>query len=129
MRTLFCLLRRPVVQQQYGRLEINFSLKKPKTPYKTLAVQECFYSAGPLSTETTEIHRVSIGVGGLFCLSTFDFFFNDTTIYYAPLKIQNLRLHLENMSVQCALEDSVSFEPLSGVTSIFFDDKSFQVSD
>ena len=49
-----------MVQQQYGRLEINFSLKKPKTPYKTLAVQECFYSAGPLSTETTEIHRVSI---------------------------------------------------------------------
>ena len=49
-----------MVQQQYGRLEINFSLKKPKTPYKTLAVQECFYSAGPLSTETTEIHRVSV---------------------------------------------------------------------
>ena len=49
-----------MVQQQYGRLEINFSLKKPKTPYKTLAVQECFYTAGPLSTETTEIHRVSI---------------------------------------------------------------------
>ena len=59
---LFCLLRRPVVQQQYGRLEINFSLKKPKPPYKALAVQECFYSAGPLSTETTEIHRVSINV-------------------------------------------------------------------
>ena len=32
------------------------------------------------------------------------------------------------MAVSCVLEDKVSFEPLSGVTSIFFDDKSFQVS-
>ena len=31
------------------------------------------------------------------------------------------------MSISCTLEDSVPFEPLSGVTSIFFDDKSFQV--
>ena len=32
------------------------------------------------------------------------------------------------MSVSCVLEDKIPFEPLSGVTSIFFDDKSFQVS-
>ena len=38
-----------------------FFKKAKKTSYKTLAVQEeCIYSTGPLSTETTEIHRVSI---------------------------------------------------------------------
>lgn len=31
------------------------------------------------------------------------------------------------MSISCALEECVNFEPLSGITSIFFDDKSSQI--
>ena len=44
-----------------------------------------------------------------------------------PIRIHPYRSRSAMMSVSCLLSDVVNFEPLSSITSIFFDDKSFQV--
>ena len=44
-----------------------------------------------------------------------------------PILIHTYRSKSSMMSVSCLLSDVVHFEPLSSISSIFFDDKSFQV--